>query len=431
MKVVVEGLNTVCYDFEITEKQVAATEKTGDFLALIGAGDLSKLVTSAEPPTPKAQLAPGAPLPTPPAADFDRIVGHIETAATELLKATPVVNAARQLRNSAKKSLESFYTSACPGGADRGPADLPDRWTQAYVPIKKFLDDSPALATTASDALTNARTRLTSATADLALFRQQAASDAAYKKYLEDNRVRFTNQERLAEAYSRETIAFSAAVDSIRADVKSLGGVDDGMKKTLAQRSRTRSIYVRDDTESIDVTVAASGKAGIATVKDAKISDAFTVPAFRRLRAFLTAGFLFSSLDEHSYQRETLVDTLGNAYSTFVDLKQNDRVAFAPAILTHMTFARAGVFDFAVTGGIAARSVKDRISPDFLVGVSSGLRDRVVLTAAYHMGRVEKLLIGDPEEVRKAGVPDTITRNGAVGDPWRGAFAVTLSYRLP
>jgi hypothetical protein len=179
------------------------------------------------------------------------------------------------------------------------------------------------------------------------------------------------------------------------------------------------------------IKTVATGWDDIESVKGVTFEDVFTIPVHRQHRMFTTAGAMFSSLEEHAYDRASLPKTDTTTYSTFIDRKPNSRMAFSPTIMQSMTIGTAGGFDFAGTLGVGVRSVNDKLSPDLLFGPSISLGDQVVLTGAWHRGRVETLLLGSADSIRKTQVATSITRQTAVGEKWRDAWAIIVSFKLP
>jgi hypothetical protein len=168
----------------------------------------------------------------------------------------------------------------------------------------------------------------------------------------------------------------------------------------------------------------------VAVVKGVTTEDKFSIPVHRVHRFSLSAGVVFSTLDAHRFERANRIDTGGKVYSTFADQENNSSIAFAPAILGHVDIMPLGPADLLLSTGMTARSVNAHIAPDYLLGLSAGLADKVALTLSMNFGRVEQLLIGDPATVAKSPVPTEITRDDAVGESWHRGFAVVVSYRL-
>ncbi len=187
-------------------------------------------------------------------------------------------------------------------------------------------------------------------------------------------------------------------------------------------------------TDSILIVIRAKGKPDVASMKGVVLTDPLSIPVRRTHRTFMSAGFLMSSLDEHRFVRANrsagVAASPDSTFSTLVDTRNSGSTAFAPGVLINTTLGQVTGVDFSLSAGVAARSVNNRVSPDYLLGLSLSIQDRVVITPALHFGRVEKLLLGDPDTVMGAPVPQSVTVDTAVGEKWITALGLVISYRL-
>ena len=141
-----------------------------------------------------------------------------------------------------------------------------------------------------------------------------------------------------------------------------------------------------------------------------------------------------STLRTHDYRRVTraFADTSKGVYSTYANVSRGNMFAFSPVLQGNVAFrdmSSSGV-SLLLSAGIAVRSVNGGNAPEFLFGAGIGFLDRLVLTGGVHLGRRERLLIGDPSTVSAGPVPDEVTEDSAIGEEWRPAFVTAFSVRL-
>ena len=409
-------------------------ERLADWLSILGGKDPSTVFAEEGKQLVSASL--GVPPPNDPAekAAHDwltvEVWERLERAAAAYGEAQTSLVAGAKVRKGAKEAIEKLYQSACGSANKRGPGakELDRIWNAAKPALDQFgqLDlKSPA------DILTRAENEATLANSGLERFFKFDLPGFVSYRAREDVK-KFTPSMTLLVKSLPTSIAEarSTSLSPLLTDQKVVLAALEGIPTALGKTEWQQSIGIDDDTDRLTVSIRASGKENVPPVKGSVIEDRLSVSVTRLNRFVLSAGIMLSSLDEHDFQRTILQDTTGSIYSTFVDRRANTHIAFAPGIMASLVFAEWHGIGLHVTSGVAARSVNNRVSPDFVVGGGASLADKLFLTLAYHMGRTERLLLGPADSVAGRPVPDEITRDAAVGEQWQGAFAVTFSYRL-
>ena len=429
----ITGLNQFCYDYRLTINQVESVHNLPDILKFLG-GQMDSA------PVPAA-LAGGTKMDPMSltfrnASDAEQLLTGAESsqekAHTALTSAVATLNAIVEAAAKVKERAAALEKAACPGGGSRGPAA-----TGVAQPLSDLTAAVTALVTLlpgrsrATDSLTAATKHLEAARLDEQLVGR--ASDARSVAFRNAHAARIGNLDKGLDALEADlkktregTLPQAKSIDA--------GAITTALahdSTAMARDSIQRILVVGDNTDSVVVAIKATGKESLSSVKGAVIDGGFTVPVRRRHRMFLSAGFMFSTLDEHSYRRSNRL--VGNqpdsTFSTFIDRSNNRNTAFAPIFLVNMTLGRWLGTDLVVSGGVASRKVADDLAPDFLAGLSFGVSDKLVISILGGMGRVERLLLGDPRSVKKRPVPAAIEFEAAVGRQWKGQLAVAVSYR--
>jgi len=439
------NLNLVCYDYAITMEQVAAIESNKDFLAAF-VGQLSSGETQSEQPAiayeaPAKQAAELFAFKMMIPADvkdaverLDRVINEYEKGRNALRVASQTLGMLSEKRNLAKQALEKFYIDACIPNKGRDRSIVGAAWRVASKAPEDLVTEVTSRLSAVEANISSAKRALAEAVILFGRIRRDASA-----QFLSDNQGKLRDRADLHAALAIAIEDASKTASQLRTESTAAHVASTEIADALTSPPRILSVTLQESTGTVTGSIVATGKPGIPHLKEVELKNTFEIPVYRRFRAFLSTGFIKSSLNEHKFERQNLPgpdDT--TTYSTFVDMRSARSLAFAPAVFSHMTLGSLADFGLtaltgvsvAVSGGVAARSVNARISPDFLLGASLGVRDRVMLTAAWHTGRVEHLIIGNPEEVRKSAVPTEITREGAVGERWRSGFAIAFSVSM-
>lgn len=458
--VVITNINRLCYNFTFADRQIAAKEETAAFLTLLNANETALQALAKELYEPKAAPAPdgkkadgktpaapaavhGAlfnapkanPLDDPRFDEAKKILGEAESYARSAFAALgtagTILKAQIAAGEAARKSLAAFYDGACPGGDIRGVTNAGALWAAATPGIDAFVSGIGAAIAQAEKSIASSRDEAKIADARLVELRRRSGEPdirdfLAFPVVLDRLRGVVTQLEGYAIVADKQT----EPIKPLRQDAGVLGAALKAIPTQLSATTYVKMIPVWPESESLNIITTASGKSDISNVKSSKIEDVQDIPTYRRNRAFMSAGFMFSSLEEHDFQRANLIGSDGKPYSTFVDKKSNRNMAFSPTILTHMTLGDYRGVGFAGSAGLGARTVGGRLSPDFVLGGSTMIRDLAVLTLAWHRGRIERLLIGDAGTIRKSAVDSSVTREGAVGETWGDALALIFSVRV-
>lgn len=441
---VIRDLNRVCFDYETTIAQQQASSSAAAFIPyLTGTGALQQEATKPAKPD-ESEKSPSSPRGAPAAAGTTRTLSSVKidvlkvdssmAASETLLKAGRAV--VEGLRLSEKRAIaahDTFVATACPGGVARGPKDLEAEWAKQKTEVDGFIDAVKVGQDGATKQLKDAGKSIELAKALLTVFELRLDSDATYRAW---------RRKPASELWLRGARAF---LETANADLKQLGEAlttivaNKGLLATASPKLATavrpdsvvRIVSLKRDTDQLNVTIKATGKSDVTRAKGTTIEDKLELPVTVAHRFSLSAGMLFTFLPESEYQRTSVLDADGKSYSTFLDTKGNRVFAFAPAVLSTVSLYDWHHASVAFSGGVAVRTVGEKTTPEYLLGPTVSVRDQVFLTVGLHVGRVERLLIGEPESVRKLPVPDEITRAGAVGSNWKSAWSFVLSYRVP
>jgi hypothetical protein len=428
----ITGLNQFCYDYQVTINQVESAHNLPDILKFLSGG-LDSAAVPAVPPgdtksDPLAELVSTS-------SEAEQRLAAAESAQNKaheaMTSAVKALNAIVAAATRVKERVAAFEKAACPGGGSRGPAaGISQSLSDLTTAVKALVTLLPGRSR-ADSLLTAAAMHLEDARLDERLVGR--AGDARSVAFRNVNSSRISNLDKGLDALEDELKKTREGtlqqVKNIDASAITTALAHDST--AMAQDSIQRVLVVNDNTDSILVAIKATGKESISSVKGAVIDGGFTVPVRRRHRMFLSAGFMFSTLDEHSYRRSNRLvpGQPDSTFSTFIDRSNNRNTAFAPIFLVNMTLGRWLGTDLVVSGGVARRKVADDLGPDFLAGLSFGVSDKLVVSVLGGMGRVERLLLGDPRSVKKRPVPAAIEFESAVGRQWKGQLAVAVSYR--
>lgn len=436
LRISVGNLNRLCYNYEVTVNQVVARVDLPDIMGFFTTGAIDPASNGRVSDTTKAQRMQGMGVPASEAAKSLDMAEDAQDAATAALnEATASLDAIAAAYKKVQNETTNFYKFACPGGNSRGPEVKTGNSQLANLrAARTSLSQVLPHRVLAEAALTRGLKALDEARRNLAAMERASdpASSAFKKLTATTNRivginVRLGEIDRDIKKVQEGTLKQVKAIDG-GAIAATLEGITTAAQDTSGI---SRSIVVHGNTDSVVVIVKARGKDDIPTMKGVALDDPFTIPVRRRHRFFLSAGFMVSTLDEHTYRRENRLQP-GNpdsTYSTYVDRSDNRHIAFAPTVLINTTIGEWGSADLIISGGIAARKVADRVSPDFLAGLSLGISDRFVASLLLGMGRVERLLLGRPRRVAASPVSPSVTFESAVGEQWKGQIALSITYR--
>lgn len=432
------GVSPLCYDYVVTINQNRVTEQTLDLARLMGglttAGDLLGTEGAREDnpvravPTPKNEAQK-------PAADLlQAAIDSSDAGRGQLQIATALVATMAAARKTAQDAMEAYYKAACVGrgGQPEEVGKAREVAEQAGNQFIELLADTKSVET----ALDHAKRHVDDVARALTRIRESKDTGFVQYRALDGVAVVLSGLADFVELNAPKVEARRKDLESLKKDRVTMQAAVEVARKNPVDLAIARTVSLYDNTESVDVTVAATGKESMPLTKGVKHEDKFSFQVHRRNRFFLSGGVLISRLDEHRFDRVNVVDTTlaDGAYSTFVDKRGSSSLAFAPTILGNLTLGelRIGeaVLDLMLSSGAAIREVAGRTAPDFVAGLSAGVGDRVVVSAAWHIGRVEQLLIGDPATIKEQPVPESITRDAAVGEKWGHSIGVIFSYRI-
>jgi hypothetical protein len=420
----ITGLNRVCFKYSFTINQQTSKDDlstyAANFKVATPAGGAAKALAPDSITRSVFRADPGEVL-------LDRISKFSIQAITLLAEADGSTTAYRDGIANLASAITTFYAAACNSGFGRGPNEAGLR----------------AIAATAA----HAASAFASATADLqhvdaTLVAANAAIDSGKKILQAFNKGAFPTSAALKQRGSDLDDALSAAGATWSTDTGVVNAVKknrqtallfDALVKGEAPGVQRQFIAVGDNTDSLVIQVSAQPQDSLpASVKPGKWGDTLHIPVRRRYRFVVSAGFLISGLRQHDYERVNVPNPSAgrdSTYSTFADRQHNTLLAFAPAAIGSLSLLNFDPIEVYASTGVAARSVNNSVSPDFVIGPSVGVRDRVLLTVGLQVGRVERLLIGTPSVIESEPIAPSITQDNAVGVQWKTALAFIFSYR--
>jgi hypothetical protein len=402
----VTGLNLLCYDYQITVNQFSSPKTEINVLG--------QLRTLAGPEVAK-----------PDTTQLEEAVEG-EEGVVEVERVNPIeevrdvqrgLSELSEKSEAAKRALRAFTVAVCGPRPGFTRAEKLKFWAATKDTLDAFTGSAGLLA--------QSQRQLEDALAELDRLEEQAT------RLKPQVRARLRAARRSARSLSGTTIP------ALQKDVQSIRELAPLVAAQLADEPVSRYVLLTQDTDSLRLAVVATGKTGIPEVTEKTVTDPpISISVTSRFRVFLSAGVLFSSLDEHDFERVNLpvveIDTTqaDSTYSTIIDKERNTEFAFAPAFLANISLGDWEGVSVLGSLGLAGRSVNGTLSPDFLAGGSVGVFDRALLTIAWHLGRVEQLLLDDPESVSERPVPTSIVLDTVVSERWRSGAALVLSFRL-
>lgn len=404
--------NPLCYTYSFDVKPRLAAIDVSKLVA--GFGSLPSVAGVTTPA--EAIIPPGAP----PAQSPNKAGGvppvvPLATVASVQSKVTEALGALETVRSSfsdVEAALGLVEKPTCDGSVPLSAivAEWSERDPQSTV------NRLPGRISTAQSKLQDARLEHTAAAGN-----KKAAETARLVQLDTTLRRLGTTLDSLGRArpeLARRTVRASAIV-------RSLEEVENG---TVTE------VFVPQGSDTLHLGISrrelhpADGKAASPVVQTVP------VPVRNGMRFFLSAGALASSIKPTDYQRVTrqYADTTKGIYSTYSNVLRRRTLAFSPVLQGNVALrdVHSSGVSFLGSAGIAVRSVNGSNAPEFLTGVGLSFLDRFVWTGGVHLGRRERLLIGNPAEVEDGPVSDKVTEASAIGVEWRPALVTTFSVRL-
>ncbi|MBC7843795.1 MAG: hypothetical protein H7099_15855 [Gemmatimonadaceae bacterium] len=431
MELTIINLNSLCYTYTVDAKAISSNTDADVAKAIIvalGAGGESVPRASKEATLDTVRKSTGmlsvsphaASEPTPAETELTNLRQSAATALDRLKTAEERMIAARE-------AGEALYRVSCTPGV-RGTATDAVRKpaVKALETALKQYDDTrasiPALISAARSQLQ--KLRVVFQNSDSPELSSRSTPERR-KAHVAEMRAALDSIDQLLAGTTARTTVLDAARTELR-KAELFAAEDPANSKVV------RNEYITDHTDSIVVTIVATGRASVPGMKDVKLEDKFTIHVYRRFRFFLSTGVLASFLPNNQYERANIPARVGpdsarrdTTYSRFVDRDGGNIATFAPVAMASMTFAR-GWMDYSVSFGAGARTVNAKTAPEYVLGLSASLLDRLVITAGVHLGRVQRLLISQDST---ASIPIAVTADDAVGLRWRRNFGLVVSVR--
>lgn len=428
--------NAFCYDFVIAIEQVVFEETSIDVAALFTGALASAVVPpsgsmeeknmqvmsdSLQKAISTFKVAGAQEAARRKAEDVKKIGDTIDSLRLELDNATVEASNISTLAKAAKKASDDFYAVACPTKGRGGNIAATNSLLMSAV-------DSINALLTALDGLPAISKKAKAITDELGLTSLKVEEFG--REYPDDHGARSV----LDLAISRLEIdaeKLTAAVSTLgKLSRQSLAAGAAQIKTAADADTITRTVPVGSNTATIRISITATGKRGISTVSKRKLDDAFEISVERKHRVFLSLGFIWSTLPSKHYERVNRIadDT---TFSTYAAVESSSSTGFAPGILVNVSLWSVDDFSVYASGGVAARPVNNTLTPpDYFLGVSFGVIDRILLSLLAQRGRVEVLLLGDEETVMESAVPAAVARESAVGTTTEWAFALAFTVRI-
>ncbi|HEU4455654.1 MAG TPA: hypothetical protein VFR81_21495, partial [Longimicrobium sp.] len=402
----VRDLNPLCYTYS---GEISVTEENTDLSKIIAAfGSLPGAPSTPAPDTTKPdeevdpEAAPGVVAGESDAQKVERARVAVELAETALLRLAGAAAAVEEV-------VKEVRSPVCSRNAPFAPVH--GRWTS----------------------IADLRAQVTGK-ADLALARSSLQSAREILGDVTDEAAKGTVPDDLADA-SGKADELEKKLATLVPDVL----IAEGTMRAAAETQQFKTqAFLPANTQTAQIVLRATelrpAEGKTATTSELKT----TLPVRRGMRVFLSAGFLASMASSHDYARVNRPCSAGaepdceGTYSTYANKGAGRPFAFSPVLQVNVAFRDIWSSGVALhtSAGVAARSVNGTVSPEFILGAGTGLVDRLLLTAGIHIARDERLLLGEPGQVRKLSVPDQITDADAVGTTWRPAFVLTTTIRL-
>lgn len=356
--------------------------------------------------------------------------GAARAATEKLLKA----------RAAATKAIAAFVKGACQQG-ERGSlhGEATSSWTSSLEVINAFAEsaDFSTMSTSLERSIELA------AAADSLLGCVLAEDDLAFRLYLESKDGALTIQRYLmllSQLRSQVKSQLSDVVTTLKKDRAATQAAVKSLNELAAMPDHwEQPRFLVATTDKIEVSITATGRTLPNDVTPPTTTETYSAPVRRRARVSNSVGVAFTTLAGLDYARVNLPrfraggDSMAikdSTYSTFVDRDGSRGVAAAPFLLTHVTLFDVHEYSFALSGGVGARSVHGQSGPEYLMGLSTSVGEQVFITLAWHRGRRERLLLGDPATVSRRAVPTSITDDSAIGIGWASAFAAVISWKI-
>jgi len=453
-----ERVNHVCYAVTTSVNQIAApaeqTAKLAELLSKMtpmpGAIDapkapkdttIQKSETPAKPPTAKDTIAdPYKEVRSRLRHVADRMdsVEHLlETSEKQLAAVTG-------LQRAAKAALTEFYAIACPSGKRGAEFDvMKTAFDSKSVEFRPYIESTNSLAE-AKRTLEMSAAALDSVSRDFADL--IGSADPTIHAYVNaEDTPTIPGGAALRRAIKARLTAATATLNQHRKEVNDALVADrsafteqiDTIRSQLNEPDWERfTPYIKDGVDGLEITVTSTGRSGIPGIAGSSLADKYEIPVVRRARVMNGIGILLTTIPERDYERVTRPRFAGDTnivkdstYSTY-ELRAGGTAAVAPLVQTGVSVYDLDDGTLYLSGGIAMRSVNNNVLPEYIVGVAGGVLDKLLLTVGWHWGRRERLLLGEPSEVRRRPVPAGITDGSAVGTEWKNGFAAAISWRF-
>ena len=357
----------------------------------------------------------------------DRIDRSLERIAQ--VDSTQAAAAKRQ--EDAAAALAKFYPEACPkdGHGEQG-TDRDKLWQAAKAALELVVADAADLAK-AGASLDTAATILNAALARIGSIQNSDDEDEIAYRNSEVGKSQLSRDKPLAETNQARIAGLKEKLAVLSKTRREQAATLAGIERLISQPdTRLFPVAVRNDTDQLEVTIAATGRPEIPTVKDTKYEDKVTLPVLRRRRYFETVGPAITI--GGSFPRYALVNQRDPSDSTktrsaYADRNGGKLYAIAPTVFGHMSL-QDSESEVALLGtlGIGMRSTAGGLRPDFFGGLSLGFGDRLVATLGLAVGWREQLI---DEGLTTGPVPSIITPESAIRTQVKPGFFVGLSFR--
>ena len=422
----VTDVNRLCFAYGLSINEVPTTEKHVNWTDI-----LPKKDDASEKPEEPAQIAIDGV-----SADDNRRLSAAASAIAAEFAGDERLRLARIARNRAVAAVDLFQASACPKAGKGLPASsLRDSWETVVLPriieLRQLVAAPMSAGSSRVDLINqltsrivapNIGTNATQARQELARQLGNVVADAV--------KARENNQDEWGK--------LQAASDS-------LVQANRIVQPRLESLEYLHTFRVGPRTDSVIGILKA-----VPEDPDSAIVDTVRIAVRRRLREFVSTGFMLSAIGSSDIQSvnsiiqvprrnedgEVIEGDDGNPLtqdsivSRYADVGGAGTLSFAPTLLAHMVLTATQFADLGITVGTAVRTVNKQLAPEFLVGITIGLGDRFTVNPMWHWGRVEKIADDIAELQEPRGVPEVIKRESAVRTKWKDGPALVFSIRI-
>jgi hypothetical protein len=436
-RIVVTGLNPLCYDYKHEFQTKAVDPPNIDaFKSLLGIAEASKKKEGGGPPAGAIDPHPLLPATTAGSAGARNLLPALADSmrdvlllAREALAAARAGIASADIRVAAVGENAKEVAEAACNSAVAFTSTLAS-WRAAHSESGVLLEEAAGHLKLASTRLDEARRHV--AKAEAMEGRLQRNRDYARQMSDEDTYAGILSSAigKLAREIGEAEESYSETDETIIAVRSAVLAADASIRGLEHASSLPFDVRPGLADGRYEVSVIATPKP---SQKDLKAStQKFTVNVSNTLRVMMSAGFAFAPLEAPVHARTNrpwlTPDSAGKTFSTY-DISDREELAYAPMLLVTGMFTQVGPIPVGLSFGAAVREVRSKKGIDFLAGPTFSVQDHVFLTLGYYNSRREYLRLGDAKTVSLSPVATSISDADAIGVERGGSFGFSVSFK--